>query len=255
MFILAKGKVAEQPYEMPYTEKKVYSIEELCYYIYNNIYTINEDFFQLSLVDWLKEDAGLPELADKLSYMITEEHGLKDLVVTTLCGCDYYQEKEIRQLVRVLDEINNLPVFRKKKIKADNYLRAGRYGKSLLEYRKLLHGSFAVNFSPEEYGDILHNQGIAHFYTSSFAEAKEDFKEAFVRNNKKDSLQHYLWILLMEGEEQQFEAEGISFGLATAEIQAVRLRYQEAMADFRLSEAAENTMDEYKEQMRAAFAC
>lgn len=255
MFILAKGKVAEQPYEMPYTGKKVYSIEELCYYIYNNIYTINEDFFQLSLVDWLKEDAGLPELADKLSYMITEEHGLKDLVVTTLCGCDYYQEKEIRQLVRVLDEINNLPVFRKKKIKADNYLRAGRYGKSLLEYRKLLHGSFAVNFSPEEYGDILHNQGIAHFYTSSFAEAKEDFKEAFVRNNKKDSLQHYLWILLMEGEEQQFEAEGISFGLATAEIQAVRLRYQEAMADFRLSEAAENTMDEYKEQMRAAFAC
>lgn len=255
MFILAKGKVAEQPYEMPYTGKKVYSIEELCYYIYNNIYTINEDFFQLSLVDWLKEEAGLPELADKLSYMITEEHGLKDLVVTTLCGCDYYQEQEIRQLVHILDEINNLPVFRKKKIKADNYLRAGRYGRSLLEYRKLLHGSFAVNFTPEEYGDILHNQGIAHFYTSSFAEAKDDFKEAFVRNNKKDSLQHYLWILLMEGEEQQFEAEGISFGLATAEIQAVRLRYQEAMADFRLSEPAENTMDEYKEQMRAAFAC
>lgn len=255
MFILAKGKVAEQPYNMPYTGKRVYSIEELCYYIYNNIYTINEDFFQLSLVEWLKEEAGLPELADKLSYMITEEHGLKDLVVTTLCGCDYYQEKEIRQLVRVLDEINNLPVFRKKKIKADNYLRAGRYGKSLLEYRKLLHGSFAVNFSPEEYGDILHNQGIAHFYTSSFAESKEDFKEAYVRNNKKDSLWHYLWILLMEGEEQQFEAEGISFGLDTAEIQAIRLRYQEAMADFRMSETAENTMDEYKEQMRAAFAC
>lgn len=255
MFILAKGKVAEQPYEMPYTGKKVYSIEELCYYIYNNIYTINEDFFQLSLPDWLREEAGLPELADKLADMIAEEHGLKDLVVTTLCACDYYQEKEIRQIVRILDEITNLPVFRKKKIKADNYLRAGRYGKSLVEYRKLLHGSFAVNFSPEEYGDILHNQGIAHFYTSSFAEAKEDFKEAFVRNHKKDSLQHYLWILLMEGEERQFEAEGISFGMTAEEIQAARLRYQEAMADFRLPEEAEHTMDEYKEQMRAAFAC
>lgn len=255
MFILAKGQMAEKPYEMPYTGKKVFSVEELCYYIYNNIYSINEDFFQPSLSVWMKEELGLPELADKLEEMIKEEHGLKDLVVTTLCGCDYYQEKEIRKIIKVLDEINNLPVFRKKKIKADNYLRAGRYGKGLMEYRKLLHGSYAVNFTPEEYGDILHNQGIAHFYTSSFAEAKEDFREAYVRNNKKDSLDHYLWILLMEGEDKKFEEEGISFGLKPAEIQEVRLRYQEALADFRLSEDSTRTIEEYKEQLRAAFAC
>jgi tetratricopeptide (TPR) repeat protein len=254
VFILAKGKLAKHPYEMPYTGKKVYSIEELCCYIYTNIYTINEDFFQPSLTEWLKEETELPELADKLSYMIEEEHGLKDLVVTTLCGCDYYREDEVRKMVELLDEIANLPVFRKKKIKADNYLRAGRYGKSLLEYRKLLHGSFAINFTPEEYGDILHNEGIAHFYTSSFAEAKEDFKEAFVRNNKKDSLWHYLWILLMEEEDALFESEGIHFGLTAEELRSVRLRYQEAAADFHLSEDAGNKMDTYKEQMRHAFA-
>lgn len=254
MFILAKGRMAEKPYEMPYTGKRVYSIEELCYYIYNHIYSINEDFFEPSLPAWMREELGLPELADKLGTMIEDEHGLKDLVVTTLCGCDYYQEKEIRQIVKILDEINHLPLFRKKKIKADNYLRGGRYGKSLLEYRKLLHGSFAVNFTPEEYGDILHNQGIAHFYTSSFEEAENDFKEAFVRNNKRDSLQHYLWILLMEDKEQQFEAEAISFGLTPAEIQSVRLRYQEALAGFRLSAEKEDTLTDYKAQMRVAFA-
>lgn len=255
MFILAKGRVADKPYEMPYTGKKVCSVEELCYYIYNNIYSINEDFFQPSLPVWMRDELGLSELADKLKEMIEEEHGLKDLVVTTLCGCDYYQEEEIRKIVEVLDEINNLPVFRKKKIKADNYLRAGRYGRGLTEYRKLLHGSYAVNFTPEEYGDILHNQGIAHFYTSSFAEAKGDFREAFVRNNKRDSLQHYLWILLMEGEDKKFEEEGISFGLGPSEIQAVRLRYQEALSDFRLSEDSGGILERYKEQLRAAFAC
>lgn len=255
MFILAKGQIAKRPYEMPYTGKKVFSVEELCYYVYNNIYSINEDFFQPSLPVWLEDELGLSELADKLQEMIKEEHGLKDLVVTTLCGCDYYQEKEIRKIIKVLDEINNLPVFRKKKIKADNYLRAGRFGKGLMEYRKLLHGSYAVNFTPEEYGDILHNQGIAHFYTSSFAEAKEDFREAFVRNNKKDSLDHYLWILLMERKDKEFEEEGVSFGLKPSEIQAVRLRYQEALADFRLSENSTRAIEEYKEQLRAAFAC
>lgn len=254
MFILAKGRVAGKPYTMPYTRKKIYSVEELCYYIYNNIYSINEDFFQPSLPVWMKEELDLPELADKMEHMIEDEHGLKDLVVTALCGCDYYQEKEIRQIVKILDEINNLPLFRKKKIKADNYLRAGRYGRSLMEYRKLLRGSFAVNFTPEEYGDILHNQGIAHFYTSSFEEAENDFKEAFVRNSKRDSLQHYLWILLMQEKEKQFEEEAVSFGLAPAEIQSVRLRYQEALAGFRLPAESEHMLEEYKEQMRTAFA-
>ncbi len=254
MFILAKGVKAEEPYEMPYTGKKIFSVEELCYYIYNNIYSIQEDFFQETLPTWLREQTELPELADKLEGMIQSGHSLKDLVVTTLCGCDYYREKEIREIVKVLDEIEHLPIFKKKKIKADNYLRAGRYGKGLVEYRKLLYGSYAVNFSPEEYGDILHNRGIAHFYTSSFEEAKADFREAYARNNKKDSLEHYLWILLMERDERKFEEEGIAYGMKPSEIQAVRLRWQEAMADFRLSENSEYTIKEYKEQMRASFA-
>lgn len=255
MFILCDGKVAETPYEMPFIGQKVYSLEELCYTLYHNIYSINEDFFQESLAVWLREETDHPVLAKKLQDMFAGEPKLKDLVVTILCGCDYYQEKEIRQLVEVMDGIANLPLYKKKKIKADNYLRAGRYGKSLLEYRKLLHGSFAVNFTTEEYGDILHNQGIAHFYTSSFEEAEIDFKEAFVRNNKKSSLQHYLWLLLMQGKDTSFEAEAISFGMSSEEALATKAKYREAVAQCRIPEREEGDIERYKEQLIKAFAC
>lgn len=254
MVIVGKGKVAKKPYKMPYTDKIIYSIEELCYYIYNNIYAINEDFFQSSLPTWLKEEVDMSALAVKLAYMIEEEHGIKDLVVAVLCSCDYYKEKEVRDIVQILDEIANLPLYKKKKIKADNYLRAGRYGKSLVEYRKLLHGSFAINFTPDEYGDLIHNQGIAHFYTSSFEEAMEDFKEAYVRNHKKDSLKHYLWILLMQGKTTEFETEAISFGIEKEEADSIRLQYQEAMADFSMPQEKEDDILTYKEQMQVAFA-
>lgn len=254
MVIVAKGKVASKPYEMPYTGQRIYSIEELCCYIYNNIYTINEDFFQSSLPTWLTEELDMPVLSVKLAYMIEEEHGIKDLVVAILCSCDYYKEEEIRDIVKILDEITSLPVYLKKKIKADNYLRAGRYGKSLQEYRKLLHGSFAINFKPEEYGNIMHNQGIAHFYTSSFDEAMADFKEAYSRNHNIQSVRHYLWILLMQGKEQEFEEEAVSYGLGAEETQAIRIRYKQALADFRPSGNTKNKIADYKEQMRRAFA-
>ena len=134
--ILAKGKIAKKPYELSYLGQNIYSIEELCYVIYHNIYGINEEFFQISLAKWMKEELGLKELAEKLEAMIVGEHGLKDLVVTTLCGCDYYNEEEIRGIVKVLDEIDHLPSYQKKKIKADNYVRTGHYGKAVMAYRK-----------------------------------------------------------------------------------------------------------------------
>ncbi len=255
MFILCEGEMAKIPYQVPYTTQNVYSLEELCYYIYNHIYTITEDFFQKSLPDWLEEQTGNEKLAKKLRGLLSEEAGMKDFVVTLLCGCDYYKEEEIRKLVEIMDGIANLPLYKKKKIKADNYLRAGRYGKSLLEYRKLLHGSFAVNFTTEEYGDILHNQGIAHFYTSSFDEAATDFKEAYARNNKKISLQHYLWILLMEEKREQFEVEAVSFGLSSEETLAVKGKYREALAQSRMPDPSGDDVERYKEQLKRAFAC
>lgn len=255
MFISCEGRVADTPYEMPFLGHRVYSLEELCYVIYNNIYSINAEFFQLSLAKWLRHETDHHELADKLENLLEEEPKLKDLVVTILCGCDYYKEKEIRQLIQVMDGIANLPLYQKKKIKADNYLRAGSYGKSLVEYRKLLSGSFAVNFTTEEYGDLLHNQGIAHFYTSSFSEAEQDFKEAFVRNNKKASLQHYLWVLLMQEKQQLFEAEAISFGMSPEEARVTELKYKEAVSQCRIPEAEEDDILRYKEQLIQATAC
>ncbi len=253
MFVLCEGNVARKPYIMPYTNQKIYSLEELCYYLYHNIYTLTEDFFQPALADWLREETNHEKLANKVNKMMSENPTLKDMVVTILCGCDYYRENEIREIIKVMDGIANLPVHKKKKMKADNYLRSGRYAKSLVEYRKLLHGSFSMNFTPEEYGDLLHNQGIAHFYVSSFAEAKRDFKDAFARSNKKSSLRHYLWLLLLEGKEDEFEQEIVTMGVDEAEAESVRMRFKEAVLSVDSVEYEVKDVSAYKKQLLQAY--
>ena len=70
MFILCEGKAAVKPYKMPVTGQRVYSLEELCYYIYNNIYTISEDLFQESLAEWLRDETEHPVLAKKIQGML-----------------------------------------------------------------------------------------------------------------------------------------------------------------------------------------
>ena len=252
MFIRCYGKVADEPYVMPFTGAKVYSLEELCHYIGNNIYTITEDFFTKSLVAWLREQADQDKLAGKLDTMIKNQNKLKDLVVTILCACDYYKEHEIRELIRVIDEIVALPLHEKSKIRADNYMRAGLYAKSVVAYRKLLHGAYAVNFTPEAYGNILHNQGIAHFYTASFEAAERDFKEAYARNHRSESLHHYLYLLLMRGRTEDFERECIAHGMNNAQLEAVRDRFNEAKSRVEKRTIDEDEIEKYKEDLRKA---
>lgn len=95
MFILCQGDLAKEPYIIPISEVPVYSLEELCYYMYHNIYTVTEEFFDENLVHWLKGQVHLRTLAMKMEKLIRKHHNIKDLVVTLLCACDYYKKEEI----------------------------------------------------------------------------------------------------------------------------------------------------------------
>lgn len=47
--ILCSSVIAKNPYCFPMTKTKVYSIEEVCYYIRNNIYMMQEEVFDLGV--------------------------------------------------------------------------------------------------------------------------------------------------------------------------------------------------------------
>lgn len=254
MFILCKGELAKKPYVIPISEVPVYSLEELCYYIYNNIYTVTEEFFDEQLVIWLREQAKCETLAKKIHVLIQRHNDLRDLVVTLLCSCDYYKEEEIIRLVTVMDKIADLPVHEKNKIKADNYLHAGKYAKSLQEYKKLLYGTMADRFTTEEYGDLLHNQAIALFHVSSFAEAARGFQEAYARNHREESLNQYLYALLLNGQEEEFLKEAVSYGKTSEETDKLKQDFISAANEVKNEEEDDSFIERCKRELRVSYA-
>lgn len=218
-FILCNGKEAKNPYLFRLTNKKVYSIEELCFYLYQNIYVITEDIFNMELVHWLKEEIELFELADALKKMIENRNDLKDIIVTILCSADYYDEKCINSLVEVIDKINNLPKLGRQKMKADNLLRYHKFTEAAIEYEMILQSEEAVTLSCEEYGNILHNLAIAHIHTASLRSAAVEFKEAYVRNQREESLKEYIFALKITKQEEQLKEEIAYFNISNDKMQ------------------------------------
>jgi len=215
--ILCTSVQAKNPYVLPVSETKIYTIEELCYYVYHNIYEITVDYFGESLVKWLREELGLTMVAKKLQVMMDNEADLKDRVITLMCSCDYYSEEDIKALLHIISDMENMPFHGRMKIKADYLLKYGKYVLAKREYDRLLNGGYAVNLSPQEYGNILHNRSMACFYTGAYGEAVEGFRDAYSRNNNKKTLKHYLYALLLNSEKAKYESELVRYNVSSEE--------------------------------------
>lgn len=212
--ILCTSKQAEVPYVFPVSEAKVYTIEELCYYIYHNIYEVTIECFDEKLVGWLSDELGMVTIAKKLKDMIESNSGLKDRIISIMCSCDYYTEKDIKALLNIISEMDNMSYQGRMKRKGDHFLKYGKYSLAKRQYDKIINSGFSVNLSPQEYGNILHNRSMACFYTGAYTEAIQGFKEAYNRNNNKKSLEHYLYALLLNSNREQFENEALRYGLS-----------------------------------------
>ncbi len=205
--ILCSGQLTDTPFVFAMSNTSVYSIEEMSYYLYTHIYEIDNKFLDKSLLNWIRFELGMPELYEKLEAMRENGNDLKDIIVTILCSNDYYSEKEIKELILIMDAIKGLPTIKRRKIRGDYFLKYGMYYNATIEYEGIINDQDVSEFTPEEYGDLLHNMGVVKIYTSSYEAAAFCFKEAYNLNHKQVSLTQYMLAVLLSGNEELYNAE------------------------------------------------
>ena len=81
--ILCRTGRALKPLVLEEPGVQIYSLEELCYYIYNNIYILTNAFLDEKLIAFIRTEIKEPLLADKLEQLKCENAGLAEAVVTT----------------------------------------------------------------------------------------------------------------------------------------------------------------------------
>ena len=205
--IFCIGNKAKEPYFFQSTGTKVYTMEELCYYLYHNIETLEEDLSERQLVPWIRNELGMEERADFLQQLMDRNAGIKDLVVSIFCSTDYYTEEEINALIEEIDRyFDMLPIERKKR-HADAFLRYGKTREAMLEYRNLLDDRDFVYVPEEEQAKAYHNMAVLLAKNGMFKNAAKYFLNAYQKGAGKDSLCQYLYALKIGGMEQEFNDE------------------------------------------------
>lgn len=203
--ILCSGNRTDRPYVITATGTRIYSIEELCYYIGENIYLLDKEMFSDSLIDWIDMELGLGDTAEKLRRVYRGKSDLKTMVTIVLCSADYFTEKEIKDILYNIDKMDMMKPIKRKCLKAMYFLKKNQYTEAMAEYERVLSSKDAVSITPEDYGDILHNMAVASAFTSGLKETIELFRQSYERNQREETLRQYLLAILISGNMELYE--------------------------------------------------
>lgn len=137
-YILCQTKRAKLPYFIENISTNVYSIEELCYYLYHNLYLIDQTIMNEGLCSWIQEELELPALAAKLRSKISKFASAEDIVYPVFKEINYLTYEELKELNVRLQKMNEETPAMREKQKADALMENEMYVHAIQVYQNLL---------------------------------------------------------------------------------------------------------------------
>lgn len=193
--ILCETTPSASSFIFPNTKIEVFSYEELCYYLYNNIALIEEDYLGVPMFNWIENELDLPELAGRLREIKDKEYtGLTELVTEILTFREYYTLREVKEFILQMERMKGLSPARFRKLQADGFLRYHKYLKAVAIYDEILEDY------PEEEGDRLlgslyHNKAVALANYFEWEAATESYLKAYELTGNPGSIYEYLLLM------------------------------------------------------------
>ena len=156
---LCVHKTVKTPYYAEATGIHLYSIEELAYYLYENIYLVDERMMEEKLYSWIEMELELPSLAEKLRSGNSTGNHVYNQVMAILQASEYYSEEELEVLSEKIKTISGLQAQERMKYKADEMLQNENYWAAVNEYEKILsirqNSKLAVGFYAGVWNNLL----------------------------------------------------------------------------------------------------
>lgn len=226
-YILCQVKKAGKPYFIENVSVNIYTIEELCFYLCNNLYLIDHTIRNEELSRWLEEELGLRALAAKTRSHLKATDSLGEFLYPILKEINYLDYEELRALNNRLTQMAEESSEVGKKKRADCLVANGMYVDAIQSYQEILKNE--ERLKPAFAAGIYHNLGCAFSYLFQKEEAVECFWKAYGKVHTESTLRIYLVAYSdckgMEAYEKRMEELGVDPSTAeriTEEIRRAR---------------------------------
>ena len=191
--ILCHKKKAKQPYEISRVHIKIYTIEELCYYICNNLYLIDYTILNRQLCDWIGTELELERLEERLREELRSNCSMEQFIITILRESNIYAQSDINRIQNILDHLQNQKDVERAKYKADSLLESKEYESAILVYQSIVNKEWDDSVDKTFYGNIYACLGAAYGHLFLYQEAADMYEAAYRICEEPGMLKAYLY--------------------------------------------------------------
>ena len=204
-FDLCQVRMAEKPYYIENIGKHIYSIEELCFYLYRNIYLIDETIVNEVLCDWIRDELGLKKLYRQLYEQLEKQQGVVYFIVPIFREAGYLSVKKLREVQEKLGKLEVQPEDSRQKLKGDYLVKSGMYSSAMHEYYQILDRKGPGKLGSQFYAEIWNNLGCAYAHMFRFKEAADCYLTAWKQTRTKELLRKYVSALPLYLPEEEYK--------------------------------------------------
>ncbi|MDE7273888.1 MAG: tetratricopeptide repeat protein [Lachnospiraceae bacterium] len=142
------------------------------------VHLLDDSIVSAELVNWIRQECGLAELADELDVYVRKHVSVAAFVSTIFERTGMYDNSTVKQVDRILKEQSNLTITEKYKKRAEYLYQQGRFRQALVIYREL------AEYIPsrDSAGKALLYYNMASIYAMDFAfkQAADLYYEAYL---------------------------------------------------------------------------
>ena len=212
-YVLCQPKKATKGYYLESISTNIFSIEELCFFLYHNIYLLDDTIINEALCQWIGRDLGFKSLGAKLSSQLREGIDIEGFVLPIFKEINYLSHEEYKSLGIKLEQLDEQPAIVKDKLKGDCLIRYGKYINGLKVYQDILKKVEETNLGGQFNGTVYHNMGCAYARLFQMDEARECLRKACELLHTKAAIKSYLGILHMTQTVEEFDKEALRLGV------------------------------------------
>lgn len=191
--ILCRKKKANIPYEITRIHKRIHTIEELCYYLTQNIYLVDNTIMNDQFCKWLAEELALTQLSNEIKEALLERCGRENFILMIVKYTNIYTQSDLNHLEDILIKIKDKKDVEIRKAKADNLLENGEIEEAILVYQAILRENWDETIAKEFYGKVYACLGAAYGKCFLYDEAMEMYDQAFQICNDPVLVKCYLY--------------------------------------------------------------
>lgn len=195
MAIIFCGKKETKEFVLKEANIRVYTLQELAYFIYNYSMLISNSFISKNLINHIDKEWGYHELATSLNIMFNKKENIANMLKLILSMSNYYTDAEISEYNNNLMELMNLDEVSFINLSGDKLFNLRKYERALNQYEKIM--------SKNDYA--LNMVGCCYAKLQVYDKAIEYFNQLLEKTGDTKYLKNLFYCYKLSGNKNEFD--------------------------------------------------